>query len=112
MLPNKFVLPVLLNRSADPQADLKRADELVSRALALDPNYWVVHNDKGQIFRAERRFGDAIVEYELARALDPSSVEALGNLGFTHSELGEFEKAIEFFDKALPSRATIPSSKR
>ena len=39
MLTVKFYLPVMLGRSTDPEADLKRADELVSRALALDANY-------------------------------------------------------------------------
>ena len=34
----KFCLPVGLGISADPKADLKRADELASQALALDPN--------------------------------------------------------------------------
>ena len=38
MLAVKFYLPVMIHSSADPQADLKRADELVSRALALDAN--------------------------------------------------------------------------
>jgi hypothetical protein len=34
-LANKFNLPIILGTSADPKADLKRADELVSQALAL-----------------------------------------------------------------------------
>ena len=34
----KYYLPVGMGESADPKADLKRADELASRALALNPN--------------------------------------------------------------------------
>jgi hypothetical protein len=46
-LAAKFYLPVMINLSADPQADLKRADELASRALAVDANSWVAHFTKG-----------------------------------------------------------------
>ena len=50
----KFYLPVILNRSADRRADLKRADELASRALAVDANSWAAHFAKGQVLMAER----------------------------------------------------------
>ena len=34
-----FILPVMLGNSIDPAADLKRADELASRAIAVDANF-------------------------------------------------------------------------
>jgi adenylate cyclase len=101
MLPVKFYLPVLLSSSADPQADLKRADELASRALAVDPNYWSAHSVKGQVLKAEGRLNDAIVEFERAIALDPNSVDAVANLGDAYIRLGQYKKAIEFTDKAI-----------
>jgi hypothetical protein len=36
VLAMKFHVPVAMGMSADPEADLKRADELLSQALALD----------------------------------------------------------------------------
>jgi adenylate cyclase len=92
-IPVKFYLPVMLNRSADPQADLKRADELASRALALDPNYWLTHNMKGEVLRAKGRLDEAIVEYERALALDSSAVGAFAGLYHLHNGLnrGIFE---------------------
>jgi adenylate cyclase len=101
VLPIKFYLPVMLHSSADPQADLKRADELASRALAVDPNYWSAHNLKGKVLRAEGRLDDAIVEFERAIALDPNSVDAVANLGDAYIDLGLDKKAIEFKDKAI-----------
>jgi hypothetical protein len=35
--------------SGDPKRDLERADELASRALALDPDWTVNHDLKGDI---------------------------------------------------------------
>jgi len=97
----KFYLPVIMNRSADPQADLKRAEELASRALAVDANSWAAHFIKGQVLRAEKRFDDAIAEYELALALDPNDPNAVAGLAYIYSDLGQYEKAIEFTDKAI-----------
>jgi tetratricopeptide (TPR) repeat protein len=101
LLAVKFFEPVLLRRSTDPQADLKRASELLSRALAVDPNYGPVHEAKGLVLTAERRFDEAIAEFERELALDPSKTEIFGALGGTYNEMGQYEKTIEFLDKAI-----------
>ena len=36
----RYIFPVVEAQSSDPQADIRRADELVSRALAIDPNFY------------------------------------------------------------------------
>ena len=51
-LARKFYLPVMLNRTANSPADLKRADELASRALAVDANSGAAHYAKGEVLRA------------------------------------------------------------
>jgi adenylate cyclase len=96
-----FIMPVFLGRSTDPRADLKRADELASRAIAVDANFPGGHLAKANVLRIERRFDDAIAEIERALALDPSLAEAYGGLGDTYREIGQYEKAIEFFDRAI-----------
>jgi tetratricopeptide (TPR) repeat protein len=104
MLTAKFYMPVMLGQSTDPQADLKRAYELVSRALALDANYALSHHIKGQLLRAGRHFDDAIAEYERALALNPNLPTSVASLGDTCLALGQYEKAIEFYDKATRPR--------
>ena len=38
---------------------------------------------------------------ERALALDPSNVDAVGQLAFAYANLGEFDKALEYLDKAI-----------
>jgi tetratricopeptide (TPR) repeat protein len=101
VLSVKFLFPVALGRSADPKGDLGRADELVSRALALDPNFAGAHVVRANILRVQGRLDDAIAESERALALDPAHVDAYGTIGGAYSQLGQFEKGLEFTDKAI-----------
>jgi adenylate cyclase len=97
----KFWLPVAFGRSADPQADLKRGDELVSKALAIDPNSSNAHLFKANILSIEGRYDEAIAEDERTLALDPTNVNAYENIAVANLFLGEFERSVEFLDRAI-----------
>ena len=101
ILSVRFWAPAALGLSADPLADLKRADELASRSLALDPNYAYGHENRAYILLAQGRPDEAIPEAERALALDPADVDPYANLGFCYLYLGQFEKGLEFLDKAI-----------
>src|SRR5579863_3688065 len=69
----KSYVPVYLGLSADPKADLARADELVSQALSLDPNFAGAHLNKANILNIQGRYDEAIAESKLALALGRAS---------------------------------------
>jgi hypothetical protein len=48
-LAGKFTTTVAMSARADPEADLKRADELLSHALALDPTAAGAHDGKAWV---------------------------------------------------------------
>ena len=48
----KFINRILSEQSLDREADVRKADELASRALVIDPNDYGVHFAKAQIFWA------------------------------------------------------------
>jgi TolB-like protein len=97
----KFWLPVAVGLSADPEADLKRGDELVSKSLALELNYPASHIGKSNVLLLQGRYDEAITENETALALNPAAVDALGDLGWDYLYLGQFEKSLEFFDRGI-----------
>jgi adenylate cyclase len=78
---------------------LKRADLLVSKALIIDPTYG--HEVKGEILRLQGRLNEAIAEFERALVVDPTSGDAIGFLGNAYWLAGQFEKSLEYFDKAI-----------
>ena len=96
----RFHLPVNMGTSADPEADLKRADELVSQALALDPTAAGTHSVKAWILFDQGRVEEAIAERERALALDPAGGDIQG-LAWDYFNLGQYEKGLELFDKAI-----------
>ena len=97
----KFYLPAALGLSGDPKGDIERADQLFSKALALDPNWTWPHDMKGNILRVQGRAEEAVAEHERALVLDPSNTDAAGELGVDYMLRGEFDKSLEYFDKAI-----------
>jgi adenylate cyclase len=87
-------------QSVDPQADRVRADELVSRALAVDSNNYLAHYARS-FFLAPQRPDEAIVEAERTLALNPSFVPAYISLWIANWTAGRTEKADEYADAAL-----------
>jgi adenylate cyclase len=86
-------------RSYDPGDT--RADELVSKALALDPNYAPAHLVKAFVLQSQFRLDEAIAEDRRAFDLDPSLVDAYWHMGFVMRRVGEFQTSLELIDKAL-----------
>ena len=94
-------LALLYNwQSIDPQADRLVADDLISRALAIDSNNYFAHYARSQ-FLAPQRPDEAIVEAERALALNPSFLPAYISLWIADWTAGRTEKADQYLDEAL-----------
>jgi adenylate cyclase len=101
LLGIKFLSLAQSGVSSDPKGDLERADQLVSKALALDPDLTWPHQIRGAILRFQGRNEEALPEDARALALDPSNTGAVVDLGFDYIQVGEFDKSLEYFDKAI-----------
>ena len=68
---------VINQMTETPAADITRAKELVEQALAASPRNVTAHFARGEFLRAQRRYDEAIPEYDTVLAFDRNSVSAL-----------------------------------
>lgn len=88
-------------QSDSPAADIERAERLVTQALALSPRSAIVHSTKGGLLRAERRWDEAIPEYETALAFDRNLTTALFGIGVCKVVTGLVEEAIQPLEQSI-----------
>jgi len=100
-LATALMARVLDNMSDTVAADVARAEELAGQALAASPRSPLAHFAKGQVLRAQRRYEEAIPEYETAAALNPNWVNALHALGQCKQHSGSIEETIPLIEQAI-----------
>lgn len=81
--------------------DIARAEKLAGQSLAASPRCALAHFAKGQVLRVQRRYKDAIPEYEAVIALNPNSAGALFVLAQCKSRTGSIEEAIPLVEQAI-----------
>ncbi len=96
-----YIVPVIEAQSADPQAAIRQADELASRAIAIDPNDYWAYWPKAWVLNAQNRHEEAIVAAERGLALNPSFIDAYEVLSIANNFLGRPDRAIEAADTAI-----------
>lgn len=89
------------NQSTDRQADIARADDLIKRALAVDPRYYLAHHAMAWLMLAEKRPEAAIDEEDRSLALNPSYIGSYVALCSAQIAMGLPEMALKTADKAI-----------
>jgi len=92
---------VLSALSDTPAADIARAEMLAEQALAASPRSPLAHYAKGNVLRAQRRYGDAIPHYEAVIESNPNWVSAISWLGQCKRFTGSIEETIPLFERAI-----------
>jgi TolB-like protein/Tfp pilus assembly protein PilF len=96
-----FRLMPSLGRGHDAADNLKAVDALLSKALALDPNYAPAHLAKAFALQSQFRLDEAISEDRRAIELDPSLADAHWHLGFLLRRVCDFPMSLESIDEAI-----------
>jgi protein O-GlcNAc transferase len=100
----------LLGVVAQTAGELKRAAELFERAILIAPDRPAFHSDLGETYRRMGQFSKAIERLVAASHLRLDLGEPVFNLGVVMQDLGEWDAAIHFFERAAvlkPGAATI-----
>jgi peptidoglycan/xylan/chitin deacetylase (PgdA/CDA1 family)/tetratricopeptide (TPR) repeat protein len=58
-------------------------------------------SDRGMAFYREKRYAEALAEFQTAARLDPKNVQAANNVGFVHFRRGEYAEAVQWLEKTL-----------
>jgi TolB-like protein/class 3 adenylate cyclase/Flp pilus assembly protein TadD len=89
------------NLSDTPAADIERAETLVRQAAASAPRNPNVRWARGQVLRAQRRFAEAIPEYEAVLAANRNAARALCFIGQCKLFTGAIEETIPLLERAM-----------
>jgi adenylate cyclase len=100
-LATSLAARVMDNMTDTAAADTARAEVLAEQALATAPHSGLAHQAKGQVLRAQRRFAEAIPEYEMALASNRNWPAILYNLAQCKLFTGSIEETIPLVEQAI-----------
>jgi len=100
-LANTLAARVREGQSDSGAADIERADGLLTQALRLSPRNAFVHSVKGGLLRAQRRWDEAIPEYQAALSSDRNLTHALFGIGICRVMTGLVEEAVQPLEQSI-----------
>ena len=103
-----FVILASTERSLGSDIDALRTLKKAASQYPKDPLAWY---NLGVFYTKKKQHDHAIEAYKKAVDIDPSNVKALNNLAYGFSEIGDFQKCINTFSKALLINPTFPFAK-
>ena len=89
-------------RAEDGKLDGAQIESLLRRAVALDPNFAEARLQLGNLYSDERKYSQAIPEYQRALQVNPSLADAHYRLGQAYVHTGQKElaqKEIEIYQR-------------
>ena len=99
--PNQPVALHLLGVIAHQQSKYDIAVKLITKALAINPDFAEAHNNLGNAFTELGKLDEAVASCHKALAIKPDLAEAHNNLGTALKELGKLDEAVTSYRKAL-----------
>jgi tetratricopeptide (TPR) repeat protein len=89
-----------------------QAQDALTRALALKPDYYDALSGMGQLSLSRHEFTQALDWGFRAQRLQPSSAFAYGVIGDAQIELGQYDAAVQTFQKMVNIRPDLGSYSR
>lgn len=84
--------------------DFAKAEEVYKKQAQQDEKNPMVHNNLANALRDQKKFEEAIAEYQKAIELNPKSTNTYLNLASVYQySLNDFDKAMEVYKKAIES---------
>ena len=100
-MANALVGRVLGGMTDSAATDLARAEGLVGEALVASPRSAYTHYVKSRVLRAQKRWEEAVPEYETALVLNRNLVGALNGLGWCKLYAGSLDEVTPLVKQAI-----------
>ncbi|KKR11934.1 MAG: Tetratricopeptide repeat domain protein [Candidatus Wolfebacteria bacterium GW2011_GWC2_39_22] len=82
--------------------DLLKAEDVYKKQVTVDNGSLMAHNNLANILRDEKKYEEAISEYEKAIKISPKAINSYVNLASLYQySLKNMDKAIEVYDRAI-----------
>lgn len=91
---------------------LDKAETEYLKAIQLKPDFLVAHYNLAKVFLLEKKFDEALIQYEKVLELKPNdnmSSDAIYQIGNISFDKKDYDKASEFYKKALEKNAKNPA---
>jgi TolB-like protein/class 3 adenylate cyclase/Flp pilus assembly protein TadD len=82
----------------------------LEKTFELDPNFWIAHLTLGKVYTQQRKYPEAIAEFEKAKEFSRGNSEAIASIGYVAALAGDDAKARAVLDelKTLSNQHYIP----
>ena len=94
-------LYAIIGQAHHAQFDLAAAAEAYGRRVRIAPNDRDAHFDLGEVYRAQDKLDEALVEYLGAAVIDPAAAKTFGMLGQVEASAGRDEHAVVMLRRAV-----------
>lgn len=81
--------------------ELEKAEKAFTRALTADVKYGPAHHNLGKVYYHQNQWRAAALEFDRAHQFMPRHPDPLNGLGLVHMKAGEYDRAVEYFSKAV-----------
>ena len=99
--PGFYGAYIALAKTHRAKLEKTTAESLYKRARTIDPNDPRAYEGLGVLYAEQKRFTEAIAEYEGGLEKDSTNVNLLNGLGYVYKEMGQHRKAIDYYNKSL-----------
>ena len=109
--PDHFDALHLLGVIAWQTKDFPKAEQLIGKAININPDNAAAHSNLGNVLHGLMRLDEALGSYDRAITLNPLHVEAYNNRGIVLKDLKRLNEALASYDRAIELRPNYPEAR-
>ena len=94
-------LYAIVGQAYHAQFDVDAASQAYRQRARIAPNDWNAHFDLAEVYRAQDKLDEALVEYLAAALLDPANAKTFGMIGQVDAAAGRDEQAVVMLRRAV-----------